>query len=95
MRHQQLLVLIELALLDHGPARLRAAAPSELAFRTPFSALKFLFLNSSETQTGNGELTFSRAQAPAKLRRARKALERRRAQAVPCGDKCPRGRRDP
>ena len=35
-----------------------------LVFRTPFSALGLLFLNSSKTWTGNGELTFRRAQAP-------------------------------
>jgi hypothetical protein len=33
---------------DHGPLDPEQAAPSELAFRTPFSALGLLFLNSSE-----------------------------------------------
>jgi hypothetical protein len=41
--------LVELDLPDHGPLDSEQAAPSALAFRTPFSALGFLFLNSSET----------------------------------------------
>jgi hypothetical protein len=44
--------------------RSRAGCAHRLAFRTPFSAHGFLFLNGSETWAGNGELTFKRAQAP-------------------------------
>jgi hypothetical protein len=72
MSHKQPLVLVELDVLDDRLLDPQKGTPW-VAFCTPFSALRFLDLDSSETYAGNGVLPFqARSSTHGRVRRAGK-----------------------